>query len=144
MPERARSIRWHSLPETLEEDEDAEGLQRRKALLYPDVPWGDGPFPGCQNSSRILCVLDWSLLFACLYVGGSVPYLVGFGHASPVHDQCVFSGYNKSGGLEREIMSMLDVLSDVVFCADIFAQFHTAVWELVPGTAQVCTYNTHP
>ena len=50
-----------------------------KALLYPDVPWGDGPFPGCLLSSRILQILDWSLLLSCLYVGGTVPYLVGFG-----------------------------------------------------------------
>ena len=33
-------------------------------------------------------------------------------------------------------MAIMDLSTDLVFCFDIFAQFHTAVWELVPGTAQ--------
>ena len=28
-------------------------------------------------------------------------------------------------------MAIMDLSTDLVFCFDIFAQFHTAVWELV-------------
>ena len=27
-----------------------------RAWLYPDLPWGDGPFPGCTISSQLLRV----------------------------------------------------------------------------------------
>ena len=33
-------------------------------------------------------------------------------------------------------MAALDIVTDLVFCFDIFAQFHTAVWALIPGTVQ--------
>jgi len=37
---------------------------------------------------------------------------------------------------ERRWLAVLDLITDFVFCFDIFAQFHTAVWKLIPGTAQ--------
>ena len=37
---------------------------------------------------------------------------------------------------ERQWMAALDLVTDFVFCFDIFAQFHTAVWNLIPGTVQ--------
>ena len=33
-------------------------------------------------------------------------------------------------------MAVLDVVADFVFMVDIWVQFHCAVWELIPGTAQ--------
>ena len=40
----------------------------------------------------LLCgqVLDWSLLLSCLYVAGTVPYVVGFNNADKTHDECIF------------------------------------------------------
>ena len=63
-------------------------------------------------------------------------YTLRTAHASVSSDMCIFEGHDAPGGQERMWMAIMDLSTDLVFCFDIFAQFHTAVWELVPGTAQ--------
>ena len=77
--------------------------------------------------------MDWALLLSCLYVGGTVPYIVGFGYADVTHEQCIFSTMERP---ESAFIGTLDIVTDTIFFADIFVQFHCAVWELIPGTAQ--------
>jgi hypothetical protein len=58
--------------------------------------------------------------------------MVGFGNAERdlTTQTCMFFDQG------RVAMGALDALTDSVFFADIWVQFHTAVWELIPGTAQ--------
>ena len=53
----------------------------------------------------LLCgqVLDWSLLLSCLYVAGTVPYIVGFNHADKTHDECIFTLMSSSTHTQAQL-----------------------------------------
>ena len=114
---------------------EANTDSRPKAWFYSDLPWCDKPFPGCIASSRFIAVLDWSVLVSCIYVGVSVPYVVGFSKTGLWDDHCLFYNFVGSEDNMHVVFASLDLITDFIFFLDMFALFHTTRWVLVPGSA---------
>eukprot|EP00960_Hanusia_phi_P075181 768384-Hanusia_phi.AAC.8 len=116
-------------PENIVEEEEEQG---RTAKFYPDFPWGVEGVAG-HKSSVVLIVIDIFVVLSCLYVAGTVPYVVGFAGVIKNSRRCIFSCSDP----ETRWLAGLDVITDLVFCCDIVIHFYTARWVLVSDGLQV-------
>ncbi|EKX36405.1 hypothetical protein GUITHDRAFT_145771 [Guillardia theta CCMP2712] len=113
-------------------DKDIEKEEQgRTALFYPDFPWGVEGLSG-RKSSIVLILFDVLSVLSCLYVAGTVPYVVGFAGVIKNAGQCVFYGTDS----ETRWLAGLDVITDFVFCCDIVLHFYTARWVLISDGLQ--------
>ena len=114
-------------------DKDVEKEEHgRTALFYPDFPWGVEGLLG-RKSSIVLIMFDVLSVLSCLYVAGTVPYVVGFAGVIKNAGQCVFLGTDS----KTRWLAGLDVITDFVFCCDIVLHFYTARWVLISDGLQV-------
>ena len=108
--------------------------RKRKALLYPMLPWGL-PAAGIMRTQGAVFLQAWDIViaFAVLYVAFMVPYSLGFqrlylrpadGDSS---EQCLFS---QSTELPFTVTRWIDLLVDLLFVSDILINFVSARWVL--------------